>query len=118
MFDTETLVPLGLFISIVVALIAVAKILSDGRTRRRLIESGVTAEVARAVTPEIRDDLGIYGALKWGIIVLSAGLALVVIQFLPYKDNSPIVPGILLVFVGVGLLVYWASAGRISRRPH
>ena len=112
MFDTENLVPLGLFISIVVLFIGLAKIISDGRTRRRLIEAGATAEVVRAVTPAIRDDLGVYSALKWGIVIVAAGLALVVIQFLPYRDNDPIVPGILLVFVGAALLIYWAFVRR------
>ena len=112
MFDTETLVPLGLFISIVVLFIGLAKIVSDGRTRRRLIEAGATADVVRAVTPAIRDDLGVYSALKWGIVILAGGLALVVIQFMPYRDNDPIVPGILMVFVGGALLIYWAFVRR------
>ena len=112
MFDTENLVPLALFVSIVVLFTSLAKIISDGRTRRRLIEAGATADVVRAVTPAVRDDLGVYSALKWGIVIVAAGLALVVIQFLPYRDNDPIVPGILLVFVGAALLIYWAFVRR------
>lgn len=112
MFDTENLVPLGLFVSIVVLCTSLAKIISDGRTRRRLIEAGATADVVRAVTPAVRDDLGVYSALKWGIVILAGGLALVVIQFMPYRDNDPIVPGILMVFVGVALLIYWAFVRR------
>ena len=112
MFDSETLVPLGLFVSFVVLFIGLARIVSDGRTRRRLIEAGATAEVVRAVTPAIRDDLGVYSALKWGIVILAGGLALVVIQFMPFRDNDPIVPGILMVFVGGALLIYWAFVRR------
>jgi hypothetical protein len=118
MFDTETLVPLGLFVSLAVVLIGLAKILSDGRTRRRLIEAGVTAEVVRAVTPAVRDDLGVYSALKWGAVIVAAGLALVVIQFLPYREDAPIVPGILLVFVGAALLIYWAFVRRHQPGAH
>ncbi len=111
----ETIIPISLFVSVVVATLGLARVISDGRTRRRLIEAGVTAEVVRAVTPEVRDDLGIYGALKWGIVAVSAGLALVLIQFLPYRNDSPILPGLVLVFVGGGLLIYWVVAGRLGR---
>ena len=117
MFDTENLVPLGLFVSIVVLCTSLAKIISDGRTRRRLIEAGATADVVRAVTPAVRDDLGVYSALKWGIVILAGGLALVVIQFMPYRDNDPIVPGILMVFVGGALLIYWAFVRRHQPGP-
>jgi hypothetical protein len=117
MFGTETLVPIGLFVSIVVLFIGVAKVISDGRTRRRLIEAGATADVVRAVTPAVRDDLGVYSALKWGIVILAGGFALVVIQFMPYRDNDPIVPGILMVFVGGALLIYWAFMRRHQPRP-
>ena len=49
-------------------------------------------------------------ALKWGIVAVATGAALVLIQMLPYERDEPIVLGIALLFVGIGLLVYYALA--------
>jgi hypothetical protein len=40
-------------------------------------------------------------------VLFSGGLGLVVIQFLPYYIDSPIVWGLELMFVSAGFLVYY-----------
>jgi hypothetical protein len=50
------------------------------------------------------------GALKWGIVAVATGAALVLIQMLPYERDEPIILGIILLFVGIGLLVYYSMA--------
>ncbi|MBA2626504.1 MAG: hypothetical protein H0U85_00675 [Gemmatimonadales bacterium] len=116
MLGVETVIPIAAFVSAVVVILGVTKAIMDGLTRRRLILAGLTAEVARAITPAIRDDIGIYSALKWGMVAMTAGLALVIIQFLPYDGNSPMVAGVVLLFVGAGLLGYWAVTRRLAGR--
>ncbi len=51
-------------------------------------------------------------ALKWGLVTLAIGLAVVVVQFLPYRPDEPIVLGVVLVFAAGGLLAYYARAKR------
>jgi hypothetical protein len=77
MFDVETLVPLGLFMALAFIIVGVAKIVSDGRTRRRLIDADVSPELAKAINVASRDDPGLYGALKWGLVTGAIGLALI-----------------------------------------
>lgn len=45
--------------------------------------------------------------LKWGIILLFGGIGLIVLQFLPYNENSPLPYGVLTVFVALGFLTYY-----------
>jgi len=115
---TETLVPIALFVALTIAIIGVAKIISDGRTRRQLIAAGVTAEVARAITAPPHPDAGLHAALKWGLVVGAVGLALIVVQFIPYRPDEPIAFGIVLLFGALGLLAYYAVGRRMVReRP-
>ena len=44
-----------------------------------------------------------------------AGLALILIQFLPFRSGDPIMLGVILVFVAAGLLTYYATARRMGR---
>jgi hypothetical protein len=115
MFDTGTLVPIAFLLSIAFTLVGVTKVISDGSTRRRLIQAGATPELARAIVAAPKDDPGLYGALKWGILTGAVGLALILIQFLPYRSDEPIVLGVILVFAAAGLLAYYVNARRLVR---
>jgi len=114
MFDTSTLVPIAFLLSVAFTLVAMTKIISDGRTRRRLIESRAAPDLVRAVVTPATEDLGLYSALKWGILTGAVGVALIVVQFLPYRPNQPIVLGVILVFAAAGLIAYYLSARRLA----
>jgi hypothetical protein len=115
MFNTGDLVPIAFLVSVTFILVGITKVISDGSTRRRLIQAGATPELARAIVAAPKDDPGLYGALRWGILTGAVGLALILIQFLPYRSNEPIVLGVILVFAAAGLLGYYISARRLVR---
>jgi uncharacterized protein DUF6249 len=115
MFNTGDLVPIAFLLSVTFVLVGITKVISDGSTRRRLIQAGATPELARAIVAAPKDDPGLYGALRWGILTGAVGLALILIQFLPYRSNEPIVLGVILVFAAAGLLGYYVSARRLVR---
>jgi len=115
MFDTGTLVPLAFFVTVAFTLVGITTVISDGRTRRLLIRSGAAAELARALGAAPKDDPGLYSSLKWGLVTGAVGLALILIQFLPYRSEDPIVLGVILVFLAAGLLAYYVTARRLER---
>ncbi|UKB82199.1 hypothetical protein LF887_14410 [Chryseobacterium sp. MEBOG06] len=45
--------------------------------------------------------------LKWGIILMFGGIGLIVLEFLPYNENSPLPYGVVTVFVSLGFLTYY-----------
>ena len=113
MFDEGLLVPIAFFVTITVTFLGIARIISEGRTRRRLIEAGGSAEVARALMSS-QDEHGLFGALKWGIVAVGVGLSFVIVQFLPYNEDDPIMFGIVLLFLGASLLTYYVTARRLA----
>ena len=51
--------------------------------------------------------------IKWGLLCFFGGLGLVVIQFLPYKDEqSPLPYGIEAIFLSIGFFLYYIFARR------
>jgi hypothetical protein len=113
---TETLVPLGFFVAIAFIIVAVTRIISDGRTRRRLIESGASPELARAIAVAPDSDMGMRASLQWGLVVGAIGIALIIIHFLPFDVDVPFSIGVLFVFTAGGLLAYYAAARRMARQ--
>src|SRR5256885_15987234 len=114
MFDTGSLVPIVFLLTVAFTLVGLAKVISDVRIRRRLIDAGAAPELARVIAGAPKEDPGLYSTLKWGMVLGAVGLGLILIQFLPYRSGEPIVLGVILVFAAVGLLTYYASARRLT----
>lgn len=109
------IVPIVMFLSIAAIIIGVTRIISDGKTRRLIVQSGASPEVAAAIAGAQRDP-GLFGALRWGLLVGALGISLIIIQFIPFRPEDPISVGILLVGAAAGLLAYYAAAQRMVRR--
>ena len=118
MFEEDTLVPLGLFAMIAFVIVGLTKAIYEGRIRRRLVETNATPELARAVTGGTGPHgLDLHGSLKWGLVTGAIGVALIVIQFLPYRREDPIMLGVILLFAAAGLLGYYVIARRLANQP-
>lgn len=107
----DVLVPAIIFLSIA----AIVKIISDNRTKRKLIDGGVSEEFARTIFAGQQDPTA-WAALKWGLVVMGLGVALVIVQFLPYDFEEPIAYGLMFLLAGAGLLIYYAIARQRERR--
>jgi peptidoglycan/LPS O-acetylase OafA/YrhL len=113
----ELVVPVALFLTIAFATVGVAQVISDGRTRRRLLEANASPEMAAAIVSPPRSGAAQASTLKWGFLTGALGLALILVQFLPYDADEPIVSGILLVAASIGLLASYALDRRMSAAP-
>ena len=99
-----------LFLSIV----AIVKVISDNRTKAKLIEARPSDEVVRSLFETSRDP-ALFGALKWGLVITFVGAGLVVVSFLgDFRD--PITYGFMLFCGGAGLLVYYGIASWVLKR--
>lgn len=78
------------------------------RLKKRIIDSGPINEESMGFVKKI-DDKNI-DALKWGCILFSAGLGLVVADALPTPFGSPVPYGVELMFIAVGFLAYYFIA--------
>src|SRR5688572_9657151 len=48
-----------------------------------------------------------YSTLKWGLIILFAGLSLILMEYIHYDSRSPLPYGLFAVFVSLGFLIYY-----------
>lgn len=107
--------PAVVFVSFFAFVLGVTRVLSDNWTKRRLIEARVSEDVIRTLFRK-ESDPEMFAALKWGIVLVSLGLGLMVSQYLPSRFEEPLAWGVVLVFGGVGLLAYYAIARALVRR--
>lgn len=98
---------LSLLIPIVgfICLVAIVRIVIEGRLRRRLAETHASEELVRAIA-RADDANRKQAALKWGLILLLAGIAFTLIDLFGLGSQDPAAYGLLLCATGIGLLLH------------
>jgi hypothetical protein len=48
-----------------------------------------------------------FDTLKWGLILLFGGIGLILLQYIPYNENSPLPFGVEAVCLAIGFLAYY-----------
>jgi hypothetical protein len=104
--EMEGMLALTIPIVMVIVVGLIFKWLSDNRVRRELTAASASAELVEKImaapvqSPE--------SSLKWGIVSVAIGLALCGIQVLGLDENDPVSFGLVFVFGGGALLLYYA----------
>ena len=103
----EMLVPITLFVCVV----AVFKIVMEGRVRGRLAQSGASEDLVRAMLAADERNRSV-SSLKWGLVLVLIGIGFGLIDLLNLDGNDPATFGILIGFAGLGMLGFHALTGR------
>lgn len=110
------IVPIVLFIAL--AVVIVAYISARHRERMSMIDKGMSSDDIKALyAREIRRNP--LGSLKWGILLVMAGLAVLVGNYLhaQYYVDEGVVIGLICLFVGIGLVLFYALAAKKVGTP-
>ena len=82
------------------------KAVTDYILKKKMIEKGYVNEDAQAVFKKHADE-NRFSALKWGLIILFGGLALIIMDFIPTDPESPLPYGLLAFSIALGFLIYY-----------
>lgn len=103
---TEVLMPISIIGSFGLTIYFFTKILTDYILKKRMIDKGFVNEDTQAIFKK-HSTTNQYSALKWGLLALSGGIGLIVIDYLNVDMESTLPFGILSVSLSVGFLVYY-----------
>jgi len=99
----EFLIPIAFFI----ALAAIIKWGMDNKTRRLLIEKGMVDEKVKFLYGEHDRSLS---SIKWGMVLIGIGLALLIGQIYRYDLSDEATIGLMFLFAGLGFIIYYFLA--------
>ena len=102
----QVLMPISIMGSFGTALYFFTKVLTDYILKKKMIEKGYVNEDTQAIFKKNTDE-NRFASLKWGLIILFAGLSLVLMDFIDYDSRSPLPYGLFAVFVSLGFLIYY-----------
>ena len=90
------------------AFVAMVKILADARVKRMLIEKGKVDENVKFLYQSVSSNP--IGAVKWGLVLIGIGAALLIGQIFPYTFDDIGVVGLMCLFGGIGFIIYYSMA--------
>jgi hypothetical protein len=102
----DVLMPLAILGSIGGSIILFTRTISDYILKKKMIDKGYVNEDTQAIFKRNTEE-NRFASLKWGLIILFAGLSLVLMDFIDYDTRSPLPYGLFAVFVSLGFLIYY-----------
>lgn len=110
----EVLMPISIMGTFGAALYFFTSVLTNYILKKKMIEKGFVNDDTQAIFKNQTSD-GKYPSLKWGMIIFFAGLALIIMEFIPTRPDSPLPYGLFAVSVSLGFLIYYYLVQRESK---
>jgi uncharacterized membrane protein len=107
--------PLLPLLALFIATVVIVNLALDHRTRQKLIDKGMVGEKVKSLYQE-NGEIRTLGSLKWALVLIGIGLAVVVGQLVPDRMMEEITAAGMFLFAGIGLLIYYAKASRVLRK--
>jgi hypothetical protein len=111
----EVLMPISVIGSLGTAVYMFTKVMTDYILKKKMIEKGFVNDSTQAIFKTQEGSEGRYSSLKWGLIVLMGGLALVLLEYIDTRPDSPLPYGLLAVFISIGFLAYYFIVQRDNK---
>ncbi len=102
----DVLMPIAILGSFGAALYFFVKVMTDYILKKKMIEKGFVNDDTQAIFKQHTVD-NKYSNLKWGLIIFFAGVALIIMEYIPVEPQSPLPYGLFAVSVSLGFLIYY-----------
>jgi hypothetical protein len=102
----DVLMPLAIMGSFGLALLFFTRAITDYILKKKMIEKGFVNDDTQAIFKRHTEE-NKFSTLKWGLIILTGGIALIILEYVPYERESPLPYGIFAVAVSLGFLAYY-----------
>jgi hypothetical protein len=107
----EFLIPMTLFLA--TGAVLIVWLMTRHKERLAIVEKGLSIDEIKAMhVREVRRDP--LSSLKWGLLFLLAGIAIMLGNFLhvQYNVDEGVIVGLVCFFVGIGLVIFYGVAAK------
>lgn len=95
------------------AAVLIVKYAMDYKVKHKLIEKGLVNEKVKFLSKHVN---GHTNSVKWGLVLLGAGIGLVGVEFLPFRyQTDEIRVGMVAMFAGLGLVIHYFIATFLAK---
>lgn len=111
----NVLMPIAIFGGLGGSVYFFAKVMTDYILKKKMIEKGFVNDDTQAIFKQQQGAESKYPSLKWGLLTLFAGLALIIMEYIPTSPESPLPYGLMAVSLSIGFLIYYVVVKKESK---
>ncbi len=102
----DVLMPIAIMGSFGAGVYFFTKVMTDYLLKKKMVDKGFVNDETQAIFKQHKAD-NKASSLKWGLIIFFAGMALIIMEYLPSGPESPLPYGLFAVSVSLGFLSYY-----------
>jgi hypothetical protein len=110
----DVLMPIAIMGTFGGAVYFFTKVMTDYLLKKKMVDKGFVNDDTQAIFKQHKID-NKASSLKWGLIILFAGLALILMEYIPSGPESPLPYGLFAVSVSLGFLIYYFLVKKDSK---
>jgi hypothetical protein len=104
--NNDVLMPIAIIGSFGASIYFFTKVMTDYILKKKMIDKGFVNDDTQAIFKQ-HNVSGKFTSLKWGLIIFFAGMALVIMEYIPTSPDSPLPYGLFAIAVSLGFLIYY-----------
>lgn len=104
---TQVLMPIAIFGGLGGSVYFFTKVMTDYVLKKKMIEKGYVNDDTQAIFKQHQTEESKYPSLKWGLLCLFGGIALILMEYFPTSPESPLPYGLIAVSLSLGFLLYF-----------
>ena len=113
--NEEILVPIVVVPTIFLAFFYIIKTISDNNLRRKIVDKGLLDENVRHLFPAEKSESSFPASLKWGMVLVAIGAAMLIGQLVPYAKEEEATIISMFILSGLALIVFYLLENRMSK---
>ena len=110
------MIPIAVTYIVFWGIISILRIIRESRIKARMVELGHLEPDKQWITQKSANVADTYSNLKYGIVLVSVGTGLVIVNDLNLDHNAAIIFGLLAIVAGLGFLLYFAIMKYLYRK--
>ena len=110
----EDIIPIVIFPALLYCIAYITRVISDNRIRKEFLQNNASEDIIQKLFLDSKH-ADSSGNLKWGIVSVALGLAFACLQVTNLSDHDPLTYGIMFIFGGAGLLLFYFLQARIEK---
>ena len=109
----DVLMPLTILGSLSAGFYFFTKVMTDYLLKKKMVDKGFVNDDTQAIFKQHTTE-NKFTSLKWGLIIFFAGLALIIMEYVPVGPESPLPYGLFALSVSLGFLIYYFVVKKAS----
>ena len=102
----DVLMPMTILGSFATGVYLFTKVMTDYLLKKKMVDKGFVNDDTQAIFKQHTAE-NKFSSLKWGLIIFFAGLALIIMEYVPVRPESPLPYGLFALSVSLGFLIYY-----------